>query len=192
MGHGDVVTPTVLDRVARGLGARLVLRLDWNGEGLARLLDEGHASIVEAVIRSLRAAGWEALTEATFSIFGERGSVDVLAWHAPTGALLVVEVKSVVADAQDTLAALARKVRLAERIAPPAWHARAVSTLLVVADTRTNRRRVSSLDTTFANAFPDRAATIRRFIAKPDAAIRGLWFLSSSTQATARHRVRRV
>lgn len=129
------------------------------------------------------------MTEATFSIFGERGSVDVLAWHRPTGSLLVVEVKSVVADAQDTLAALARKIRLAERIAPADWQARSVSSLLVIADTRTNRRRVAALEATFRNAFPHRATQVRRFIAQPDPSIRGLWFLSPSTQVHARHRV---
>jgi hypothetical protein len=160
---------------------------------LDRLLDEAHASLVEAVVRVLETGRWEVITEATFAIAGERGSVDILGWHAVTRSLLVVEVKSVLADAQDTLSKLARKVRLAQQIAPTGWSARSVSPLLVIAETRTNRRHVETLDATFENAFPQRAIEIRRFIRTPpsDHPIRGLWFLSSSTQTTARHRIRR-
>jgi hypothetical protein len=61
----------------------------------------------------LRAATWEAVPEATFAIGAERGSVDVLAWHAPTATVLIVEVKSVVPDAQ------AITVRVAPLYHPP-------------------------------------------------------------------------
>jgi transcriptional regulator with XRE-family HTH domain len=191
-GRGDVVTPRVLVRVAQAMGARVTVRLDWNGEGLDHLLDESHARIVEVVAHELVAAGWEVRAEATFAIYGERGSVDVLAWHPATGCLLVIEVKSVIADVQDTLASLARKVRLAERIAPQQWRARTVSVLLVVADTRTNRRRVEGHQATFTTGFPDRRPVIRRFLASPGSQpIRGLWFLPASTHGTTRQRVRR-
>ena len=42
---------------------------------------------------------------------GERGSIDILAWHPLTRVLLVIEIKSVVPDIQATLAGLDRKVR---------------------------------------------------------------------------------
>jgi transcriptional regulator with XRE-family HTH domain len=191
LGRGDVLTGRSLEQIARRLGARVAIRLEWNGEALDRLLDQDHASLVEVVVRALRVAGWEVITEATFAIDGERGSVDVLAWHPATRSLLVIEVKSVVADAQDTLARLGRKVRLAPRIAPAEWRPRTVSVMLVVGESRTNRRRIEALGATFAAAFPDRIATIRRFIADPgDRVLRGLWFLSAVTQANARHRIR--
>jgi len=133
-GHGDLVYPRTVEAVAHALGARLVTYLDWNGEALDRLLDAEHAAIVDQVVRALAAAGWEVLPEATFAIGPERGSVDVLAWHGPTRSLLVIEVKSVLADAQETLARLDRKVRLADRIAPAAWRPSSVSRLLVIGD----------------------------------------------------------
>jgi transcriptional regulator with XRE-family HTH domain len=191
-GHGDVVTPRSLARLAQPLGARVTVRLDWHGEALDRLLDEAHAALVEAVVRILRAAGWQVRTEVTFAIGGERGSVDVLAWHERCESLLVVEVKSVIADAQDTLARLHRKVRLATRVAPPEWRVRRVSWLLVVGEGRTNRRRVDALRETFDAAFPDRIASVRQFITDPaERSLHGLWFLSPATQPSARHRVRR-
>jgi transcriptional regulator with XRE-family HTH domain len=191
-GRGDVVLPRTFEAIARAMGARVVTNLDWNGEALDRLLDADHASIVDAIVKILRSAGWETRTEVTFAIGAERGSVDVLAWHPTAGNLLVVEVKSVVPDAQDTLAKLDRKGRLAPRFVPTDWRPRAISSLLVIGDTRTNRRRIAALDATFDAAFPDRIAAIRRFLASPgdQTSLRGLWFLPISTTATARHRVR--
>ena len=174
------------------MGARVVGYLDWNGEQLDRLLDAEHASLVEAIVRNVRAAGWETITERTFAIAGERGSVDVLAWHATARALLVVEVKSVIADAQETLARLDRKRRLAGQLAPVEWRPDTVGTLLVVGETRTNRRRIAGLEATFGAAFPHRGVAVRSFLRAPAGqTLRGLVFLSPSTVTTARHRVRR-
>ena len=111
-GHADRVTVATLDKVAAALGGRVTCRLTWNGEGLDRLLDAEHAAIVEAVVRALRAADWLVATEVSFSIYGERGSIDVLAFHPSARVLLVVEVKSVVPDVQATLVTLDRKERV--------------------------------------------------------------------------------
>jgi Holliday junction resolvase-like predicted endonuclease len=59
-------------------------------------------------VRYLDAAGWTVLTEVSFAVLGERGSIDVFARHAATGALLAVEVKTVVPDWQGMLAAIDR------------------------------------------------------------------------------------
>lgn len=193
-GGGDRVTARVLGRMAEQLGARLSIRLDWNGEGLDRLLDADHAELVEQIVGTLRAAAWEALPEVTFAIGGERGSVDVLAWHALTRTVLIVEIKSVVPDAQAMLSALDRKVRLVGQIAASrGWRATRVARLLTIGSTRTSRRRVAALSDTFEARFPDRAAQIRRFIRDPGAldGLNGLWFLPFRTGAPARHRVRR-
>lgn len=168
-----------------------MIRLDWNGEALDRLLDQDHAAVVEVVVRALRAAGWETVPEATFNVDGERGAVDVLAWHARGSVLLVVEVKSVVPDVQATVATLDRKARLATRVAGArGWRPSAVGTLLVIRDSRTARRRISMHEATFEARFPDRIAAIRRFIADPAGrSLRGLWFLPTATVASPRHRV---
>ena len=193
-GHAARVTVETLDKVAAALGGRVTCRLTWNGEGLDRLLDAEHAAIVEVVVRTLRSSDWLVATEVSFNNFGERGSIDVLAFHSDTRALLVVEVKSVVPDVQATLVALDRKERLAKEIArPKVWDAVSVARLLVIHDTRTARRRIESHAATFGNAFPDRAIDVRRWLATPEARrpLRGLWFLSGESQAIAKQRVRR-
>ena len=103
--------------MAEALGARLSVRVYWHGEELDRLLDAAHAGIVDQVVALLVANGWEVVPEATFNHFGERGSVDVLAWHPIHRALLIIEVKSVVPDVQALLAGVDRKVRIAPAIA---------------------------------------------------------------------------
>jgi transcriptional regulator with XRE-family HTH domain len=193
-GRADTVPPRKLDKVAQALGARLDLRLSWNGEALDRLLDGDHARLVEAAAAHFRSAGWEVAAEVTFWIRGERGSVDLLAWHAPTRMLLVIEVKSVVPDIQAMLSSLDRKTRLAIEIAQSrGWSPIGAGKLLVIGDTRTSRRRVEALATTFDAEYPHRAVQVRRWIANPlpSVPLRGLWFLSLRQGMTVRHRVRR-
>jgi transcriptional regulator with XRE-family HTH domain len=195
IGRSDRVTLRSLQGIAAALGARIVARLDYNGEALDRLLDADHAALVEATVGRLVAAGWSCTTEVTFAIDGERGSVDVLAHHAPTGCLLVVEAKSVIPDLQATLATLDRKARLGSRIAGQVgWRSAGVGRLLVVAESRTTRRRVAEHRATFEVHLPDRAAEIRRALASPRSAhpIRGLLFLPLTTHPSARHRVSRA
>jgi transcriptional regulator with XRE-family HTH domain len=190
-GLGDTVPPRKLEATAIALGARVELRLSWNGEALDRLLDRAHARLVDQLAGTLRLAGWDVVAEVTFLIRGERGSVDLLAWHAETRLVLVIEVKSVVPDIQSMLAALDRKVRLAPLIARDrGWAPVAVAKLLVMGETRTSRRRVEAFAETFRVTFPDRGAGVRRWIRAPAASapLRGLLFLSSAQGLTTRHR----
>lgn len=187
------VTVATLEKVAAPLGARVICRLSWNGEGLDRLLDSAHAAMVELVVRILRGAGWLVATEVSFNHFGERGSIDVFAFHPASRLLLVVEVKSVVPDVQATLVTLDRKERLALQIARErGWDAVGVSRLLVIREDRTARRRIEEHAATFANAFPDRARAVRAWLMRPDPVrpLRGLWFLSNESHAGAKQRVR--
>jgi transcriptional regulator with XRE-family HTH domain len=192
-GGGDAVTLRKLGRVAAALGARVHVRLSWNGEGLDRLLDARHAATVDQVLEHLRRAGWTAAAEVSFNSFGERGAIDVLAFHGPSRTLLVVEVKSVIPDIQAMLATLDRKVRLAPQIARMrGWNATSVSTVLVVTDSRTSRRRVDAVRATFDAALPDRGWAIRRWLRSPNGLrpVRGVWFLSSDTHPVGMQRVR--
>jgi transcriptional regulator with XRE-family HTH domain len=192
--RGDgTVQPKNHDAVAAALGARTELRLSYNGEALDRMLDAGHAALVDAVAVVLRRFGWDIVIEATFWIRGERGSVDVLAWHPATRTVLVVEVKSVVPDVQAMLSSIDRKVRLAHVIARErGWIPVAVGAVLVIGEDRTARRRIDAHAAIFEQSFPQRAIAVRRWLAHPDATspLRGLWFLSARRSVTPRHRVR--
>jgi hypothetical protein len=197
-GEIAVVPLGVLRSVAGALGASVDLKLRWHGEGLDRLLDEAHARLVDETVVLLREAGWDAAVEVSFSIWGERGSIDVLAWHAATGSLLAIEVKSVVPDSQATLHGLDRKARLAPQLAEErGWEWRNVGRLLVVAESRTSRRRVAALAATYDTALPDRNVEVRRWIRKPTGPLAGLLFLTNASPgstkraSTGRERVRR-
>jgi len=193
-GEGDRVPGRTLERLANTLGARLNIWLDWNGEALDRLLDAGHAALVDAVVAFLRAWGWEVAVEVTFAIRGERGSIDILAWHAATRVLLVIEVKSVAPDLQAMFLSFDRKVRLGAEVARArGWHPRSIVKVLVLGDTRTNRRRVESHGAMFGVELPDRTVAIKRFLAAPTAEqrLRGVWFVSTARVVSARHRVRK-
>ena len=87
-------------RVCAALGIEPELRLRWRGGLGDRLIDSGHASIVETVAGELGGSGWLTDPEFSFNVYGERGSVDVLAWHPTHQALLIVEVKTIVTDIQ--------------------------------------------------------------------------------------------
>jgi transcriptional regulator with XRE-family HTH domain len=189
-GDAGAMTIRTLERIAEALGARASVRLFWHGEELDRLLDAAHAGLVEQVVAILRASGWEVVPEATFNIYGERGSVDVLAFHPLFGALLIVEVKSAVPDMQAMLAGIDRKGRLGPSLAKGrGWHVRSVSRLLILPDDRTARRRLSDHTATVAEALPLRTAAVRRWLAKPVGSMGGVLFLPSSQRTTARHRI---
>jgi transcriptional regulator with XRE-family HTH domain len=193
-GKGGSIPARKLDQAAHALGATVDLRLNWNGEALDRLLDGAHARIVDLVAARLRLLGWDVAVEATFHIRGERGSIDVIAWHAATRVAVVVEVKSVVPDMQAMLASMDRKGRLGIEIARGrGWSPIAIGRLLIVGDSRTSRRRVASLAATFEAEFPHRAIEVRRWLARPvpSAPLRGLWFLAPGQGMPVRQRVRR-
>jgi len=174
------VTIGRLDAIAAALGARFVGTVLWQGERLDRLRDERHAALVDSIVRLLQADGWLVAPEVSFAVFGERGSIDVLAFHPVTRILLVVEVKTAFGDVQANLGTLDRKDRLAMSIGRDrGWNAIAVNALLAVADTSTNRRVVARHQTTFAAALPVRGRNARRLIRAPrPGRLRGLLFLS--------------
>jgi transcriptional regulator with XRE-family HTH domain len=185
-----------IDRVAEALGATADLRLSWQGEGMDRLLDEAHARLVDAVVRRLRALGWDVAVEVTFSRYGERGSIDVMAFHPGCRALVVIEVKSVTPDMQAMIAGIDRKARLAPALAlDRGWDAAVVARVLVIGDTRTNRRRLDEHQATLSVALPARTRDVLRWLHDPaGGAVSGIWILSDGRLADGtrrrRHRVR--
>jgi transcriptional regulator with XRE-family HTH domain len=179
-GDSAAVAVGVLDLVATTVGAQLDLALRWHGEGLDRLLDEAHAGIVEELVEWLRTHGWEVAVEVSFSRYGERGSIDVLAWNPGRRALAVFEVKSVTPDMQAMLVALDRKARLGPAIARDrGWHPAVVARILVLADTSTNRRRLGRFGSMIDAALPAGTREVRRWLEDPRApGIAGVWFLA--------------
>jgi transcriptional regulator with XRE-family HTH domain len=189
-GRGHRIRIELLAAIVIALGGRISVRVLYQGEGLDRLRDQRHAALVEAIVRRLRAAGWDVATEVSFNVYGERGSIDVLAVHPETGSLLVIEVKSVVPDVGGMLMTLDRKVRLAPDIATRqlGWRVTSVSKLLVLPEGRTVRRRVDDHAETFAAALPARTVAVKGWLARPMGALAGVLFLSDVQHVDQRRR----
>jgi len=135
----------------------------------------------------------------SFSRYGERGRVDLLAYHTYVRILLVVEVKTLIVDVQHLLGGLDVKVRLAPSVAREwGWAAQAVVPALVVAEGTTNRCRLSEHPTLFAR-FALRGWSATRWIRSLVAGVSGLLLLAklpianhSDHRRAGRQRVRRT
>jgi transcriptional regulator with XRE-family HTH domain len=174
-GLAPMVTLDVVGRVLEALDARLVTKVLWRGGELDRLLDADHSALQQAWSRrKARAGGWIDRQEVTYNVYGERGSIDDLAYHPDTRTLLVSELKTGIFDAQETLARLDQKERLARQIAARfGWQVDRVVPCLVVAETRTNRRRLDAASALFAR-FGCRSRSASAWLHAPSSAVGGL------------------
>jgi transcriptional regulator with XRE-family HTH domain len=170
-------------RVAATLDASLDLSPRWRGPGLATLLDEAHARIVDRAVTELRSAAWETLVEWSFNHFGERGSADVVAWRAAERALLVGEAKSRLVDLQDLHSGVDRKARIAPALLADerGWRPESIGVVVVLPGEPAIYDTVRRHAATFDSSFPARTVEVRRWIQAPDGPLRGLWFLSPTS-----------
>ena len=182
-GHLTRVTLGTLRVVAGALDAEFLVEMRWRGGALDRVLDERHARLVGFVVSELRRLGWRVEIEVSFSHYGERGSIDVLALHPQTGALVVIEVKSELTSIEELLRRVDVKVRLAPAIAKDRFGQvpRSVSRLIVVERSATTYRHVERHGSVLGSALPDRGHAVRQWLRDPARALAGLWVVSSST-----------
>lgn len=146
--RGQVESLTVrrVEAVLAALGVRLDGRLFWSGTDLDRLMDAGHAALAASVKQRLEAWGWIVRVEVSYNHFGERGRIDLLAWHPVARVLLVVEIKTDLVDVQALLGGMDTKARLGPRIAEPfGWQVGHVVPAIVFLEDRTTRRRLAQL-----------------------------------------------
>jgi transcriptional regulator with XRE-family HTH domain len=151
-GRIDRYTVRTIRGTLRALDASVTLDPVWGGRGeLDRLLDADHAQLMQLWTDLHRRAGWEVWNEASYSIYGERGRIDQLAYHPPTATLEVAECKTGIWDVQETLGRLDAKVRLAPQVAVQrGWAPGAVVGALVIMNGTTVRRRVHEHQDLFA------------------------------------------
>lgn len=155
----------LLDRWVNLLGGYLAVEVRVNGE--RALADAAHATLGNQLVADLRRAGWLVEAEVSFNHYGDRGRVDVLAYHAPSRILLVVEVKTRILDLQDLLGRLDVKQRQAPKLARDrGWNVAASVPAIVVAEGRTSRRRVEQHDALFA-PYALRARAARAWLRSP-------------------------
>lgn len=165
-----------LRRLARELDGSIDLVLRWRAGDLDRLVNSRHSALHEAFARTIgRTPGWVFAPEVSFAIYGERGVVDVLGWHAATATVLVVELKTELVDLQEHLGTLDRKIRLARRVAAQrGWRAATVGAWLVVAAGRTNRRRIDAHAALLRSALPAGGREARAWLRSPAGPLRAL------------------
>jgi transcriptional regulator with XRE-family HTH domain len=165
--------------VARALDARFEGLIRWQGGDLDRLTNRGHSQMHEAMARWFAGLdGWQALPEVSFNEYGERGIIDILAWHAASGIALVVELKTAIVDINDLMSTMDKRRRLASKIARNlGWNAEAVATWVVVAPGRSNDRALAEHATVLRAKFPGDGRSMRRWLARPTGEIAALSFL---------------
>jgi transcriptional regulator with XRE-family HTH domain len=187
-GHLDATSVRSLRRLLLALDAALWLELRWRGGEVGRLLDEDHARLAGRVAQELQATGWTVRTEITYAEFSERGSFDVIAWHASTRTLLVVEVKTELDSAEATFRKLDEKVRLAPKIARErfGWMAQSASRLLIVKESTRGRERIRAHTALFDAALPARAVVVRAWLSAPVGQLDGLLLLRLTSRRGAK------
>jgi transcriptional regulator with XRE-family HTH domain len=182
------VSLATLLKIADVLEIRLEIVARWRGGDLDRMVNARHSALAEDVVASLLdRPGWELKPEVSFNVGGERGVIDLLAWHAATRTLLVIELKTEIVDVGELLGTFDRKRRLAWRIAAGlGWRPAAVGACLLVREGRTNRRRVALHERTLHAALPDDGRRLRGWLASPAGELAALAFVPDRQQARAR------
>jgi transcriptional regulator with XRE-family HTH domain len=183
--------------VANALGARLDARLRYQGAELDRIMNAAHGEMHESLAAYLGALdGWTWLPEVTFAHYGERGVIDILAWHAETCSLLIIELKTELVDPHELVAVMHRRVRLGHVIAEQqGWVPATVSAWVVIRDSATERRRLRKHAGLLRGAFPDDGRTARGWLRRPRGELFALSFWSGVTPggtSKALGRVQRV
>jgi transcriptional regulator with XRE-family HTH domain len=176
-GHLDTLSLHTLRDVASVLDVRVDLVARWRAGDLDRLLNAAHSALHESVAAWFREAfpAWELAPEVSFSIFGERGVIDIVAWHPGRRALLIIELKTDIADVNELVGTFDRKRRLARTIAKErGWEPTTVSGWVIVAAGRTNRARIAAHGAMLRAAFPLDGRTVTEWLADPTRAISAL------------------
>ena len=167
------------DQISEALGATLVLTVE--GPILlagTRQLDAAHARCIAYVARRLSAQGWIVHREVLIGARDRPGWIDILAFDPVSRVLLVVEVKTEIAD----LGGLERQLGWYQREAKRAcrdldWRPDVVVTFALVLATATNDDRVRANAESLRQAFPVRWRELMRVVRRESSASDG-WGLA--------------
>ncbi|MEA2546356.1 MAG: hypothetical protein QOI09_1629, partial [Chloroflexota bacterium] len=175
-----------LQSIAIALDATLDVSIRWHGGDLGRLVNARHAALHEALaLRFVALPQWRFEPEVSFSVYGERGVVDGLAWHPGTRSLLVIELKTEFVDINELMGGVDRKRRLAPVIASErGWRPATVSSWVAVADGRTNRRALARHETTLRAKFRSDGHGIAAWLREPSGSLDALGFLTVAPLAS--------
>ena len=183
----DELSMRAFRRVLVAIDLRIDMVPRWRGGELDRMLSRRHSLLHEAFARHLRTfQGWRFKPEVSYSIYGERGIVDMLAWHAGRGMILVVEFKTELVDVNELVGTMDRRRRLAIQIGRDlGWRPVAASCLVVLIGSRTNRRRATEHQTLLHAAFPADGRRLAGWLRDPREAVSMLAMWPNERQASA-------
>ena len=178
-GHLDGASLAAVRRLFAELEARAEIGVRWRGAELERLLDEDHAAVVAAVARVLEAFGWTVWLEVTYSEYGERGSIDILATKAAERAVLIGEVKTDLPSAEQVGRKTDEKARLGPRLVErrEGWRPEHVARIVVMPESAALRKRFEQTPI-LTRLFPAEGRHVRRWLRRPSGNLAGRWFLS--------------
>jgi transcriptional regulator with XRE-family HTH domain len=170
-GHFGDVPLRQLRAIATDLEIQLQLVASWHGADGVRIVNERHSRMHELVAERLAVlSDWGFASEVSFSEWGERGVVDIFAWHSLTRTLLIIELKTEVPDPAGLVAQLDRYRRLGPAIGRTrGWDPLRVATWVFVAESDLNRRQVARHNVMLRNAFPLDGHFVRRWLRDPSA-----------------------
>lgn len=194
-GHLDEMTVGVIRRICESLEIRVELRARSRGADLDRLVNARHSALHESVARAIRRdfPDWEMRHEVSFSIWGERGVIDLVLWHPGHRALLIIELKTEIVDTGELLGTMDRRRRLAREIVKgEGWDPLTVSGWIIVAPSRTNDRRIAEHRSVLRSAYPADGRHMRRWLRDPVGSIAALsrWADPAKAQLAPTKRVR--
>jgi transcriptional regulator with XRE-family HTH domain len=169
-GHIGSLSLDAIRQVAASVDVYVAVLPRWRGGDLDRLLNAGHSALHNEVAAMFRTEfpDWTITPEVSFSIYGERGVIDLVAWHPARRALLIIELKTDISDVNELIGTFDRKRRLAWQIARDrGWDPSTVSGWLIVGPGRTNRARISAHAAVLRAAFPARARDMHAWLRDP-------------------------
>lgn len=186
-GRTDELTVAAVITLVEALGGRVQFDVRWFGAELDRLLNARHSALHESVAHNFRGrGGWMIAPEVSFNVYGERGIIDIRAWHAETKTLLVIELKTDIVDVNELMGTVDRKRRLAPVVARDrGWEAATVAVWVIVGDSATNRRRVHAHGSTLRAAFPSDGRAVDGWLARPRGGLYCLSFWANRRDASA-------
>lgn len=186
-GHLDRVSVPAFRRVAAALEIRAEMMLSLPHGEIERLLAAGHAALHESLARYFTGLpGWVHAPEVSYAVYGERGIIDILAFHPGSGSVVVIELKTELVSLENLLGTMDIRMRHAARIARErGWPASTLSAWVVCAESSTNHRRVKSHEHALRAAFPADGRAMRRWLRRPSGTIRALSFWTNDSVTTA-------
>jgi transcriptional regulator with XRE-family HTH domain len=196
-GHLDAISLRALRCAARVLEITVEINPRWRGGELDRLVNAGHSMLADEVVAFFASLdGWIVVPELSYSIYGERGVVDLVAWHEATRTLVIIELKTLIVDVNELTGRADVKRRLGPAmVAARGWQPARVGVWVIVARDRTNERRLRAHRAVLRAAFPHDGHAVRRWLGAPRGELAALSFWTSSHLAARRiprQRVRRT